>query len=197
MKTGFDGSGWKTYGVTGSGDGQFDHPSDVWYDQAASFIYVADRDNHRIQMFDSNGNFITKWGSWGSGNGQFKHPEDIAIDSLGCIYVADRGNRRIQKFIPNIGRILCIFDGCVENGKLIGSGPGNSAKGRLKAIRNMLKSACELIENGFIFEACQQLLDVYNRCDGQPKPPDFVEGEAAPQLAGMIQAYRSYLGCSQ
>jgi DNA-binding beta-propeller fold protein YncE len=28
-------------------------------------VYVADTINHRIQKFDSNGNFITKWGSQG------------------------------------------------------------------------------------------------------------------------------------
>ena len=28
-------------------------------------VYVADIDNNRIQKFDSNGNFITKWGSNG------------------------------------------------------------------------------------------------------------------------------------
>ena len=30
-------------------------------------VYVADMDNNRIQKFDSNGNFITKWGSHGTG----------------------------------------------------------------------------------------------------------------------------------
>ena len=38
-------------------------------------VYVADTSNHRIQKFDSNGNFITKWGSEGTGNGEFKKPK--------------------------------------------------------------------------------------------------------------------------
>ena len=61
-------------------------------------LYVADRDNDRIQKFDGNGNFILAWGSQGSGNGQFKKPQNVAIDSLNNIYVADHDNDRIQKF---------------------------------------------------------------------------------------------------
>ena len=51
-----------------------------------------------IKKFDSDGNFITKWGSEGDGEGQFDIPEGIAIDSSGNVYVADTHNSRIQKF---------------------------------------------------------------------------------------------------
>jgi DNA-binding beta-propeller fold protein YncE len=61
-------------------------------------VYVADYWNARIQKFDSNGNFITKWGSEGTGDGEFDDPAGIAVDSSGCVYVADAGNHRIQKF---------------------------------------------------------------------------------------------------
>ena len=37
-------------------------------------VYVADTYNHRIKKFDSNGNFITKWGRKGTGDGQFDRP---------------------------------------------------------------------------------------------------------------------------
>jgi DNA-binding beta-propeller fold protein YncE len=61
-------------------------------------VYVVERLNYRVQKFDSNGNFITKWGSEGDGEGQFDIPEGIAIDSSGNVYVADTHNSRIQKF---------------------------------------------------------------------------------------------------
>jgi DNA-binding beta-propeller fold protein YncE len=61
-------------------------------------VYVVDSQNERIQKFDSNGNFITKWGSEGTGEGQFNIPEGIDIDSSGNVYVADTHNSRIQKF---------------------------------------------------------------------------------------------------
>ena len=63
-------------------------------------IFVVDQGNNRIQKFDSNGKFITKWGTPGSGDGQFEEPTGIAINSLGNVYVVDRGNNRIQVFAP-------------------------------------------------------------------------------------------------
>ena len=62
------------------------------------FVYVADEDYyHRIQKFDSNGNFIAKWGSEGSSNGQMYLPQSITIDLQSFVYVADAMNDRIQK----------------------------------------------------------------------------------------------------
>jgi hypothetical protein len=37
-------------------------------------VYIADTDNHRIQVFDADGTFLGKWGSEGSGDGQFLAP---------------------------------------------------------------------------------------------------------------------------
>jgi tripartite motif-containing protein 71 len=53
---------------------------------------------NRIQKFDSNGKFITKWGSTGSNNGQFIDPISVTVDSSGKVYVVDGGNTRIQVF---------------------------------------------------------------------------------------------------
>ena len=61
-------------------------------------MFVAEYNNHRIQKFDSSGNFITKWGSWGTGDGQFRYPIGVAVDSSGDMFVADTANNRIQKF---------------------------------------------------------------------------------------------------
>jgi len=66
-------------------------------------VYVADTYNHRIQKFDSEGNFLTKWGTEGSGDGQFKRPVGIAVDVSGNVYVVDSRNHRIQKFSPASG----------------------------------------------------------------------------------------------
>jgi len=76
---------------------KFNVPIGMAIDSLGNF-YVADSGNHRIQKFDSEGNFITKWGRYGLGDGEFDSPWDVAIDSLGNVYVADRLNHRIQKF---------------------------------------------------------------------------------------------------
>lgn len=54
----------------------------------------------RVQKFDSNGKFITKWGSYGSDDGEFIDPEHLAVDSEGNVYVSDRTNNNIQVFKP-------------------------------------------------------------------------------------------------
>ncbi len=81
------------------GDGQFNRPQDIVVDSTGK-VYVADSFNDRIQKFDSNGNFITKWGSQGSGEGQFSIPFGIAIDSSDNVYVDDHTDR-VQKFTSN------------------------------------------------------------------------------------------------
>ncbi|MBW2121929.1 MAG: hypothetical protein JRH07_08795, partial [Deltaproteobacteria bacterium] len=71
----------------------------------------------------------------------------------------------------------------------------NSAEKRLRALRNMIESAGDLIEEGDIEEACGQLRDAYRKTDGEPRPPDFVTGEAAGELAEMLQDLMEDLGC--
>ena len=62
----------------------------------------------------------------------------------------------------------------------------------------MIEAAGDLIEDGLIEEACQQLMDAYKKCDGlapPESPPDFVAGPHAAELAVMIQNLRISLGC--
>jgi hypothetical protein len=62
-----------------------------------------------------------------------------------------------------------------------------NSHGGLKALRYMLERAEELIDQGFITEAIQQLEDAYERVDGNPKPPDFASGNEASSLAELIK----------
>ena len=61
-------------------------------------IYIADWRNDRIQKFDSDGNFLMKFGTTGSGEGQLNRPTGVAVDKEGIIYVADWMNDRLQVF---------------------------------------------------------------------------------------------------
>lgn len=88
-----------------------------------------------------------------------------------------------------IADILDFYDTAVEEGLLVGHGPGSSAGGRLKALRNMIESAGDLIDEGELEHACVQLMDAYDRCDGDPRPPDFVAGSAAPVLNELLYLF--------
>ncbi len=60
-------------------------PTGIAVDSSGN-VYVTDSGNHRIQKFDSNGNFITKWGSYGTGDGQFRsHVVLLLIHLVMCM----------------------------------------------------------------------------------------------------------------
>jgi len=72
-------------------------------------ILACDWGKSKIQIFDSEGKFISSFGSKGNGNGQFDYPNGITINSKGNIIVNDYSNQRIQifdsegKFISKFG----------------------------------------------------------------------------------------------
>ncbi|MGR9074285.1 MAG: choice-of-anchor Q domain-containing protein [Gammaproteobacteria bacterium] len=87
------------------------------------------------------------------------------------------------------------FNEAVQAGDLTGAGTGQSASNRLDALGNMLALAADLVAQGSIAEACDQYLDALRKTDGDPVPPDFVQGEAADDLAQLIINIREDLGC--
>ena len=88
-------------GVAGTGDGQFNMPSDVLVAPDGT-IYVADGHNaggnNRIVMFSAEGEFLGSFGETGTGPGEFRDPHALAMDSAGRLFVGDRANNRIQLF---------------------------------------------------------------------------------------------------
>ena len=97
----------------GSGRLQFNNPEGIAISPITGQVYIADRNNHRIQVLNpdltfSYSSFSHSFSGKGSANGQFNEPSDIAIDSQGLVYVADTNNHRIQKFTPN-GKFVAQF----------------------------------------------------------------------------------------
>ena len=96
------------FGSKGAGDGQFSDPNSVACNSRGEIV-VADRNNHRIQVFDRNGKFLFKVGSFGNGNGQFNQPGAVTVDQRNNqIVVADTYNHRIQIFNDK-GTFLRVF----------------------------------------------------------------------------------------
>jgi YVTN family beta-propeller protein len=55
----------KTWGTKGTGPSEFNIPHSIAID-SKGLLYVADRENNRIQIFDGDGNFIRQWDKIGS-----------------------------------------------------------------------------------------------------------------------------------
>ncbi|MNX75151.1 NHL repeat protein [compost metagenome] len=73
-------------------------------------LYVADRGNNRIQVFDANGVFLRKWGVAGPAPGQLDGPEDVLVDHAGHVWVAESSASRIQKF-DRFGTLIGAYGG--------------------------------------------------------------------------------------
>jgi DNA-binding beta-propeller fold protein YncE len=97
----------RQWGSGGAAPGAF-HSLDQVVIDARGQVYVADRQNNRIEKFDHLGHLITIIGTQGSAPGQFQGPRGVAVDGLGDLYVADSGNNRIQKFDPR-GHLLAVW----------------------------------------------------------------------------------------
>jgi DNA-binding beta-propeller fold protein YncE len=68
----------KHWGTKGRGDGMFNLVHDVTVDPKG-LVYVADRSNERVQVFDADGKFITKWTDVGAPWGVYYSAKDDAI----------------------------------------------------------------------------------------------------------------------
>jgi DNA-binding beta-propeller fold protein YncE len=110
VKFSFDGHVLSSLGSEGRADGQFRGVSSVAVDPSSNRVYVADPVNSRVQVFDSNGKFLTKWSvpEWGQPLGF----EDLAIDSqtgrlyassihMNSVLIFDLKGTRLGNLVPS------------------------------------------------------------------------------------------------
>ena len=88
--------------------GELHWPVGVAVDEFSVLVYVSERYNHRISVFNgSDGELVTSFGGRGRGLGEFQEPIGLALDDSGVLYVCDSGNKRIQVF--ECCRLLYVF----------------------------------------------------------------------------------------
>jgi sugar lactone lactonase YvrE len=99
-----DGKFIKTWGRPGDKPGEFNQPHCIAIDSRGR-VFVGDRSNSRIQIFDQEGNFIDQWK-------QFGRPSGIFISADDTLYVTDSQTNAQT----NPGRKRGIFIGSAKDG---------------------------------------------------------------------------------
>ena len=98
-----------SFGKAGSSVGMFKNPWEVAVNSKDE-IAVTDFWNHRVQIFNSDGNYLRSFGRQGNKSGEFSYPKGITFHKNGNIFVADNGNHRIQIFSGE-GEFVGMFGG--------------------------------------------------------------------------------------
>ena len=92
-----------SWGAPGTDPGEFSIAHNIATD-ADGYVYVADRENHRIQIFDANGNFEGQWPN-------VHRPCGIYISPDQHVYVGELGwGMAVQRNVPNIGPRVSVLD---------------------------------------------------------------------------------------
>jgi sugar lactone lactonase YvrE len=92
------------WGQKGQGPGEFSEPQAISVDPSG-YLYIADTQNHRIQRFDSNGNFISEKGGFGWEPEQFNEPVALSTRNGLDVFVADYNNSRIVRYDKDLNFI--------------------------------------------------------------------------------------------
>jgi sugar lactone lactonase YvrE len=111
-----DGKFIKTWGEAGAGPGQFNPPHSITMDSAGR-LYVADRSNNRIQIFDQEGKLLDEWK-------QFGRPSGVYIKN-DILYVGDSQSNEKN----NPGFKMGIYIGSVKDGKVTAFIPDPNPEG--------------------------------------------------------------------
>ena len=94
-----------SWGTSGTGPNEFNLPHNICCD-SDGWVYVADRENSRIQIFDTNGQFETQINN-------MHRPSGLAITPgtcPDCIVGELASYLKVNQDFPNIGPFVSIFD---------------------------------------------------------------------------------------
>jgi sugar lactone lactonase YvrE len=99
----------KSFGQFGHGPGEFDQPHSLAMDSRGR-LFIGDRNNNRVQIFDQDGKFLEEWA-------QFSRPSGVFIDKKDMLYVADSESMSVSRNHDGWKRGLRI--GSVKDGKVM------------------------------------------------------------------------------
>ncbi len=105
-----DGKKLGEWGSEGSGPGQFRLPHSIQVD-AAGIVYVADRENGRIQRFDRSGTFLGEWSQYGKTFGLTLAGDAMWLSTIprgpnstpGWLIKVDRASGKLLGYVESAG----------------------------------------------------------------------------------------------
>jgi hypothetical protein len=106
-----DGKLLQSWGAPGCDPGEFNIPHNIWADPDG-WVYVADRENHRVQVFDGDGRYETQWNN-------LHRPCALCAEAgrHGRFFVGELGpTMPVNRDTPNLGPRITIVS---HEGKLV------------------------------------------------------------------------------
>lgn len=98
-----DGKLLMSWGGPGTDPGEFNIVHNIITDKRG-YVYVADRENHRVQVFDRNGRFETQWPN-------VHRPCALYISESQNIYIGELGwGMNVNRYTPNIGPRISVVN---------------------------------------------------------------------------------------
>lgn len=76
-------------------------PVDVLALARKHYLYISDKDNHKIKVHRQDGPFVFEWGGFGEERGHFRYPGMLTANAYNQIFVVDVLNTRVQEFDPD------------------------------------------------------------------------------------------------
>jgi len=134
---------------SGNDDTHFNNPCGIAFDSAGR-MYIADRENHRIQVYTFTlgspvySTTIGVTGVSGADNAHFNRPDHITIDSSDRLYVADLENFRVQRCTYSAGWNCTTFHG---------TGSQGSGSDELNGVGNLLLLGLGIDSSGNVYIA--------------------------------------------
>ena len=92
-----------SWGSPGTDPGEFNIPHNIATDRDG-YVYVADRESHRVQIFDSNGRFETQWNN-------LHRPCALYISEEQHVYIGELGwGLPVNRNHPNLGPRITVMN---------------------------------------------------------------------------------------
>jgi NHL repeat len=149
-----------SWGEPGTDPGQFNIPHNICCD-ADGWVYVADRENHRIQVFDGHGKFETQWVNMHRPSGLYLHGQPRPHFYVGEI----GGGLGVNYDMPNIGPRISIYSAKGERLARLGDRPAGLEPGEFMSPHGLAVDS-----RGDIYVGEVSFTNWRNRYGAQPPP---------------------------